>query len=248
MGYQFNFEALLPYWPQFVTGIKLTIVMTFFATILGLVVGVLVAIGRRGQNRVLQKVCAIYVEVLRNTPFIVQLFIFYFGLSSAGIQMPAVVAATLTMVINVGAYSAEIMRAGMDSIAPGQIEAAECLSLSKPRIYWHVIMQPAFERVYPALTTQFVMMMLMSSVTSQISTEELSAIANNVQSDTFLSMETYLTVAAIYVILTVLLKFVFWILGEFIFRRRRVVRRAARHVTRRSTATLSASASQVKSI
>jgi polar amino acid transport system permease protein len=142
--------------------------------------------------------------------------------------MSANLAAVITMVINVGAYSAEIIRSGMDAVPPGQVEAAECLGLSRPRIYWHVIMLPAFEKVYPSITSQFVLMMLMSSITSQISAEELTGVANNVQSITFLSLETYIIVALLYLILAVLLKGLFSVAGLVLFRRRWVVARTAR--------------------
>jgi polar amino acid transport system permease protein len=118
----------------------------------------------------------------------------------------------------------------MDAIPAGQIEAAECLGLSRPRIYWHVIMLPALEKVYPAITSQFILMMLMSSVTSQISTEELTAVANNVQSITFLSLESYIVVAILYLILAVILRFLF-LLGEvWLFRRKRVIALARRRL------------------
>jgi altronate dehydratase/ABC-type amino acid transport system permease subunit len=122
---------------------------------------------------------------------LVQIFLVYFGLASIGLKVPAFIAAVLALVINVGAYTTEIMRAGIESIHKGQIEAAECLALSRAQIYWHVILRPAMERVYPALTSQFVLLMLATSITSQISAEELTAIANRVQSDTFRSFETY---------------------------------------------------------
>lgn len=224
MTYHFDFTGLLPHWREFLNGVVLTMLLTAVAVALGLVAGALIAVGRRDGGAVLRGACAVYVEGLRNTPFIVQIFIFYFGLSSAGIQLSAMLAGILAMTLNVAAYCAEIIRAGMDSITRGQIEAAECLGLSKPRIYWHVIVPPALERVYPALTSQFVLMMLMSSVVSQISAEELTAVANNIQSITFLSFETYIVVAGLYVCLALLLKSVCWALGLLIFRRRRVVR------------------------
>src|SRR3546814_893630 len=140
------------------------------------------------------------------------------------------------MVINVGAYSSEIIRAGMDAIPAGQLEAAECLGLSKPRIYWHVIMQPAFEKVYPSITSQFILMMLMSSVASQISAEELTAVANNVQSITFLSLESYIVVAILYLILAMLLRVLFWLGGLWLFRRKRVIAAADRRVAMKPSA------------
>jgi polar amino acid transport system permease protein len=141
--------------------------------------------------------------------------------------MPTFAAAVLAMVINIAAYAAEIIRAGLESVPRGQIEAAECLGLSKWRIGWHVMLQPSIEKVYPALTSQFLLMMQASAMASQISAEELTAIANTVQSDTFRSLETYIVVAALYLVLSLLIKLVTWALGEYMFRRRRVVRRAA---------------------
>jgi polar amino acid transport system permease protein len=163
----------------------------------------------------------VYVEVIRNTPFLMQIFIVYFGFSSLGLKVPAFVAALVALVINIGAYSAEIMRAGFDSIHSGQIEAAECLALSKAQIYWHVILRPAMERVYPALTSQFVLLMLSSSITSQISAEELTAVANRIQSDTYRSFETYAVVAVAYVLLSLLMRLGFWAFGQIVFTRQR---------------------------
>jgi polar amino acid transport system permease protein len=221
--YTFNFSGLLPYWETFLKGAALTLELTLASTVFGLIIGILCAIGRRSSLKALSTACGVYVETVRNTPFLVQIFIFYFGLSSIGLQMPAAVAAVITMVINVGAYSSEIIRAGMDAIPPGQIEAAECLGLSKARIYWHVIILPAFEKVYPSITSQFILMMLMSSVTSQISTEELTAVANNVQSETFLSLESYIVVAGLYLILAAVLRLLFWAGGVWLFKRKRVI-------------------------
>ena len=130
-------------------------------------------------------------------------------------------AAIAALVINIGAYTTEIVRAGIDSMHKGQIEAAECLALSKLQVYWHVILRPAMERVYPALTSQFVLLMLASSITSQISAEELTAIANRVQSDTYRSFETYIVVAVCYLVLSLLMRLGFWAIGQVLFTRRR---------------------------
>jgi len=113
------------------------------------------------------------------------------------------------------------MRAGFESIPPGQIEAAEGLALSRVQVYLHVILLPAIERVYPSLTSQFVLLMLASSVTSQISAEELTAVANYVQSDTYRAFETYILVALAYVLLSLILRAGFWALGLVLFPRRR---------------------------
>lgn len=227
MTFSLDFSSLLPYWPVFLSGAWLTLKMTSVAIFFGVMLGTLVAFAKRGRSPLIARVCSIYIETVRNTPFLVQIFILFFGLASFGIRMPTFVAAVLAMVINIGAYSAEIIRAGLEAVPKGQVEAAECLGLSRWRIAWHVMLQPSIEKVYPALTSQFLLMMQASAIASQISAEELTAIANTVQSDTFRSLETYIVVAALYLTLSLLIKLVAWALGEMIFKRKRVIRRAA---------------------
>jgi polar amino acid transport system permease protein len=233
MKYTMDFTALAPYWPVFLKGAWLTLKMTALAIVIGVTVGTLVAFARRSHLPVLPRLCRAYVEAVRNTPFLVQIFMLYFGLASLGIRMPTFTAAVLAMVINIGAYSAEIIRAGLESIPRGQIEAAECLGLSRWRVGWHVMLQPSIEKVYPALTSQFLLMMQASAMASQISAEELTAVANTVQSDTFRSLETYIVVAFLYVALSVLIKGIAWAAGEYFFRRRRVIRRATAQAGRK---------------
>lgn len=229
MSYSLNFSSLEPYWPVFLDGAWLTLRMTALAILVGVSLGTLVAFGKRSQHKTTAKACAVYVEAVRNTPFLVQIFLLYFGLASLGIRMPTFAAAVLAMVINIGAYSAEIIRAGLESVPRGQIEAAECLGLSRWRIGWHVMLQPSIEKVYPALITQFLLMMQASSMASQISAEELTAIANTVQSDTYRSLETYIVVAALYVALSLLIKLLAWALGEYFFKRRRAAAQAGKN-------------------
>jgi len=221
MTYTFDFASVLSSWPQFVEGAWLTIQLAFPATVIGFVIGTLLAVGRRSSVRWLVRACGIYVEVIRNTPLLVQVFLVFFGLSSLGWKVPAFTAALLSLVINVAAYSCEIMRAGMDSIHKGQLEAAECLGLSRRQVYWHVILRPAMEKVYPALTSQFVLLMLASSITSQISVEELTAAAARVQSETFRPFEAYIVVAVAYLMLSLLMRLGLWGFGQLIFTRRR---------------------------
>jgi len=227
MKYHLDFSALLPYWPVFLTGAWLTLKMTIVAVVCGVCVGTGVAFAKRGRNKLLARACAAYIEIVRNTPFLVQIFLLYFGLASFGVRMPTFAAAVLAMIINIAAYAAEIIRAGLESVPRGQIEAAECLGLSRWRIGWHVMLQPSIEKVYPALTGQFLLMMQASAMASQISAEELTAIANTVQSDTFRSLETYIVVAALYLALSLLIKLITGLLGKVLFKRRRVLRQAA---------------------
>ncbi len=163
----------------------------------------------------------IYVETIRNTPLLIQIFMVYFGLSSVGLKLSAEVSAVIALVVNMGAYTTEIMRAGIESISRTQLEAADCLGLSRLQTIVHVVLLPAMERVYPALSSQFVLLMLASSITSQISTEELTAVANNVQSDTYRSFEVYIIVAVVYLTLSALYRVGFWAIGLVLFERKR---------------------------
>ena len=221
MRYEFDFATVLASWPQFLEGAWMTILLSFPATVIGFVGGTLLAIGRRSSTRWLRNACGAYVEVIRNTPLLVQVFLVFFGLASMGWKVAAFTAALLSLVINVAAYSSEIMRAGMDSIHKGQIEAAECLGLTRRQVYWHVVLRPAMEKVYPALTSQFVLLMLASSITSQISEEELTAVAARVQSETFRPFEAYIVVAVAYLALSLLMRAGLWLFGQMVFTRQR---------------------------
>jgi polar amino acid transport system permease protein len=221
MTYKFEFADVVAQWSLFLDGVWLTVQLATVATVLGFVIGTLCAIGRRSPHAWLARACGGYVEIIRNTPLLVQMLVVYFGFASAGLKVPAYLAAIAALVINVGAYTCEIMRAGMDSIHKGQIEAAECLALTRAQVYWHVILRPAVERVYPALTSQFVLLMLASSITSQISVEELTAVANRVQSETYRSFETYATAALMYLLLSYVMRIGFWAFGQVVFTRRR---------------------------
>ncbi|MCK1277644.1 amino acid ABC transporter permease [Bradyrhizobium sp. 61] len=221
MSLQLDFPAVLERWPNFLAGAALTLELAAFATVLGALFGTLAAVGRGSRIPLIAGACKVYVETIRNTPLLVQIFLVYFGLASLGLKFSAFTVAVAALTINVGAYTAEIMRAGFEAIPRGQIEAAEGLALSRLQIYWHIILLPAVEKVYPALTSQFVLLMLASSVCSQISAEELTAVANYIQSDTYRAFETYIIVAVLYVILSLVMRAGFWGLGLVLFPRRR---------------------------
>jgi polar amino acid transport system permease protein len=221
MSIELDFPTVLQRWPSFLRGAVLTLELAFFATVFGALLGTLVAVGRGAHRALIARACKIYVEAIRNTPLLVQIFLVYFGLASVGLKLSAFTVAVAALTINVGAYSAEIMRAGFEAIPRGQIEAAEGLALSRLQIYWHIILLPAVERVYPALTSQFVLLMLASSVCSQISAEELTAVANYIQSDTYRAFETYIIIAVLYIILSLVMRAGFWGLGLVLFPRRR---------------------------
>jgi polar amino acid transport system permease protein len=221
MRYELDFAAPLVYWPDLLLGAATTLGLSVTATVLGFGLGVACAVARSFRTGAAARVAGAYVEVIRNTPLLVQIFIVYFGLASVGFKIGVFTAAILALVINVGAYTGEIVRAGIESVPRSQLEAAQCLALGRWQVLRHVVLPPAIERVWPALTSQYVLLMLATSITSQISTEELTAVANRVQSDTFRSIETYLIVAAAYLVLSLLMRVLFWAVGSLAFPRRR---------------------------
>ena len=216
-----DFTSIWPHWRDLMAGVWLTIELSFASTLLGFLLGTLCAIGSGSRHGWLRSLIGAYVETIRNTPLLVQIFIVYFGLATLGLRIDAMVAAIVALVINIGAYTSEIVRAGLEAIHKGQIEAAESLGLSPWKVMLGIVLPPAIEKVYPALTSQFVLLMLATSVTSQISTEELTAVANRIQSETYRSFEIYIVAAIAYMVLSLLMRVGFWALGQIVFPRRR---------------------------
>ena len=203
MGYTLVFGDLLPYWDVLLHGLIFTIVLTIVSTVAGIALGTAGAAGRAFGPRWLDWVIGAYVEVIRNTPFIVQLFFIFFGLPAAGIKLSETVAAFLAMTINLGAYSTEIIRAGIQAVPKGHIEAGESLAMSRLQILRYIVLKQAFQKIYPALSSQIIIVMLGSAVVSQISAEDLTYAANYIQSRNFRAFEVYLVVAALYLLLAI---------------------------------------------
>jgi len=221
MNYEFDFGVVFEQWPLVLEGILVTLRLAFFSTIFGFLLGTLCAVGRTGGPKWLQVVIGVYVEIIRNTPLIIQAYFIIFGLSSVGVRWPIEVGATFALVVNIGAYTTEIMRAGIESIKKTQIEAAECLGLGRLKIYLSIVVRQAMERVYPALTGQYVLLMLVTSVFSAVGVEELFGIANRIQSETYRNFEVFVLLGIAYLALSMLVRFVFFLLNLVLFPRRR---------------------------
>ncbi len=201
VNYQFQFDAVFAAWPLLLKGTWITIQLSLTATLLGLLVAVVCAWGKTSGPAPLRFVINAYIELIRNTPFLVQLFFFFFALPALGLRWSAHTAALTAMVVNLGAYATEIIRAGIEAIPKGQIEAGLALNLKRHEIFRFVILKPALKAIYPALTSQFILLMLSSSVVSVISADDLTSVAANLQSQTFRSFEIYIVVALIYLLL-----------------------------------------------
>lgn len=217
----FDFPAVLAEWPLLLKGLAWTLGLTLVATPLGLLIATLGAWSRANGPAWLRRLLGVYVELLRNTPFIVQLFFIFFGLPSLNIHISEITAAILAMVINLGAYSTEIIRAGVQAIPRGQIEAAQSLSMSRGQIFRHIILRPALQKIWPALSSQVVIVMLGSAVCSQIAVEELSFAANYIQGRNFRAFEAYIVATAIYLVLAILLRQLLRLIGNHFITARR---------------------------
>jgi polar amino acid transport system permease protein len=221
MTYSFDFESVLSYWPLLLEGVWVTLRLTAITTVLGILLGAVCAVVRTGGPKWAQMAVAGYVEFIRNTPLLIQSYFLIFGIAGLGIPLPILWGAAIALTINIGAYTTEIMRAGIESIHRGQIEAAECLGLSRLQIYLHVVLRPAIERVYPALTSQYVLLMLASSIMSSVGVEELFGMANRIQSETFRNFEVFVVLGVVYLVLSIVVRAAFALFGALLFTRRR---------------------------
>ena len=214
MNYTFQFGDVFAAWPLLAKGTWITIQLSMMAMLLGLMVAIVCAWGKTAGPAWLRFIINAYIEVIRNTPFLVQLFFFFFALPALGVRWSPYTAALTAMVVNLGAYAAEIVRAGIESIPKGQIEAGKALNLKPWEIFRFVILKPALKVIYPALTSQFILLMLSSAVVSVISADDLTSVAANLQSQNFRSFEIYIVVAVIYLALSLAFSALFKLIYE----------------------------------
>ena len=206
MRIELDFGAVLSQWPLLAKGAGLTLLLTAISAVLGLLLGVACAWARTRGPTWLRWLAASYVELIRNTPFIVQLFFVFFGLPALGVKLTPVLASAIAMVVNLGAYSAEIVRAGIEATPRGQIEAAQSLALTPRQVFTRVVLPPALAKVWPATVSQIIIVMLGSAVCGQIATEELSYAANLIQSRNFRAFEAYIVATAVYLLLAIVVR------------------------------------------
>jgi len=216
--YTFHFAPVFAHFGRLLQGAAITMELSCGAMLLGLVISVICAAASTSHIVPLRWAVAGYVELIRNTPFLVQIFFIYFGLPAIGISFNPNPAALLALTVNVGAYGTEIIRAGIESIHWGQVEAGIALGLKRVQIFRYIVLKPALRTVYPALTSQFIFLMLTSSVVSVIAANDLAAAGNDVNSDTFASFETYVVVTAMYLVMSTVLSGFFSAIQRMAFR------------------------------
>ena len=216
--YVFQFGPVFRHWDDLAWGTLRTLQLSVISMALGLLIGILGAVGRSFGPRPVAWLVTGYVELIRNTPLLIQLYFIYFTLPFMGLRLSSNVAAIVALSIHLGAYATEIVRAGLQSVPIGQIEAGKTLGLSTYRIVRHIVLVPAIRAVYPAITSQFILQLLGSSIVSAIAAEELTAIANNMVMQSFRTFEIYIVVAVVYFVLVQALIVVFRLGNRLLFR------------------------------
>jgi polar amino acid transport system permease protein len=221
MAYEMHFAPVLARAPDLVNGTINTALLSGQGIAFGLTLGLCVALARVDGPRWSKIICVAYVEVFRNTPLLVQVFLFFFGLPYIGIKLSANTSAIIAISFNLGAYSGEIFRAGLLAIPKSQIEAGLALGLSRLQVARYVVIVPALQVIFPALTGQLTLTLLGSSIVSAISANELTLAAAKIESLTFRSLETFIVAAIIYICMTFLFRLIYWLIGLRLFRRKR---------------------------
>ena len=208
MDYSFDFSVVSQNLGLLLAGAWTTLKISLLAIAFGIVLGIFGALFRTSGNRILNAIALAYVEIIRNTPYLIQLFFIFFGLPTLGIKLTAEQAAILSLGVNFGAYSTEIVRAGVESIPKGQVEAGMAIGFSKLSIFRLIVLPPALANIYPALVGQVILAVLFTSVVSQIATEDLTYAGDFLNSRTFRSFEIYFTISLIYLVLVWIIKLI----------------------------------------
>ena len=219
MKYGLQFRDVFAAWEFLLDGLLTTIILSVATMVGGLIIGIAGAAARVYGGPLLRSFTAAYVEIIRNTPLLVQLFLIFFGLPALGLRLEAIPAAIIALVINLGAYTTEIVRAGLESIPRAQVEAGESLGLSGWQVFRYIVLFPALKAMYPALASQFVLLMLATSIVSQISVPDLFHAGSIIQSRTFRDFEVYAVVGGLYLALAFIFRGLFALIYRWTFAR-----------------------------
>ena len=184
-----------------IKGLIMTLKISVYATFFGLIIGLFAGLGRIAKNPMLRGLSTIYVELIRGTPLLVQLFIFYYFLGTV-LGFGRISAGVMALAFFAGAYVAEIVRAGIQSIHPGQMEAARSLGMNYFQAMGNIILPQAFKRIMPPLAGQFISLVKDSSLVSVIAITDLTKAGREVITSTFATFEIWFTVAGLYLVLT----------------------------------------------
>ena len=217
MNYVLDFSVVFEKIPDLLIAALATIGLALAGMSLALVIGVIGVAARTSNIRPLRAAVIAFVEVVRNTPFLVQIFFIFFALPMMGIRLNPTVTAIIALAINGGAYAIEIIRGGVDSIHKGQVEAGLALGLHKAQVFRLIVLKPALRAIYPSLTSQFIILTLTTSVCTSIAAYELTSVAQIIESDTFRSFEVYFTITLMYLAISWMMMGLFALISRHFF-------------------------------
>jgi polar amino acid transport system permease protein len=217
--YTFSFRDVFAQFDTLLDGAVLTLQLSAITMVAGLAIGIVGALARSWGPPPVRLAAASYVEAIRNTPLLIQIFIIFFGLPGLGVRLDATPAAVAALSINLGAYATEIIRAGIQAIHKSQVEAGLSLGLSRLQVFRYVVLFPALKVIYPALASQFILLMLATSIVSQIAVPELFHAASVLQSRTFRDFEVYIVAAGMYLAMALMFRIAFALIHRWVFER-----------------------------
>jgi polar amino acid transport system permease protein len=218
LNYKIDFGPVIAGFPNLLLGCAGTLGLALSGMVLAIVIGVGGVILRDSRYAPLRWVVIWFVELIRNTPFLVQIYFIFFALPLAGIRLDPTPTAIIALGVNGGAYAIEIIRGGVQSINKGQIEAGLALGLHKLQIFRLIVLKPALRAIFPSLASQFILLTLTTSIASAISAYELTSVAQRIESDSFKSFEVYGAVTVLYLAISTLLMTGFGVIAHRFFR------------------------------
>ena len=202
MNYKVDFTPVIEGFPSLLMGCLGTLGLALGGMMVAIVIGIGGVMLRDSSSRPLRWLVIGFVELIRNTPFLVQIYFIFFALPLAGIRLDPTPTAIIALGINGGAYAIEIIRGGVQSINRGQVEAGLALGLRKSVVFRTIVLKPALRAIYPSLTSQFVLLTLTTSIASAVSAYELTSVAKRIESDSFRSFEVYGTITLMYLVMS----------------------------------------------
>jgi polar amino acid transport system permease protein len=212
-----DFSVVFDAWPAILSGALGTMYLALSGMTLALVIGVLGVAVLRSQRAFPSLLVNAFIEVIRNTPFLVQIFFIYFALPLAGVRFSPTVTAIIALGLNGGAYAIEIIRGGVESIPKGQTEAGLALGLHKHEVFWFIVLRPALRAIYPSLSSQFILLTLTTAICTSISAYELTYVGQRIEAETFRSFEVYFTLTFIYLLISLLTMWLLSGIGRWAF-------------------------------
>ena len=212
-----DFSVVSNAWGALLGGVMGTMFLAIMGMILAMVIGILGVAVLRGRRRIPSFLVNAFIETIRNTPFLVQIYFVFFALPLAGIRLDPTFTAIVALGLNGGAYAIEIIRGGVESIPKGQTEAGLALGLRRGEVFRIIVLKPALRAIYPSLSSQFILLTLTTSICTSISAYELTSVGQRIEAETFRSFEVYFTLTFIYLVISLAIMWLLAAIGRRAF-------------------------------